>query len=401
MSWTRAADLTAQIQKLWDRGDLLRYGLKPDDLFPLKLKFRAPSSAELSERFENVREWISHIDSLRHYRFEFRELTHRVLGKNSIPESVWVDDLANAIAILSKQPELECYQELADRLTAQLPELLPWMNDHPIRALGYSNDWNHLIAITDWIKRNPRPNVYLRQVDIPGVHTKFIESKAGVLAEWFDIVLPTEQISHDHSASTRFAERYGFKAKPVHIRFRLLDPMVWPAIRGGDADIALNSATFAALDLNPRFIFITENEVNFLALPSFPSSIVIFGKGYGWEALAKADWMKKCAIFYWGDIDTHGFAILDQLRQRFPNVTSFLMDRATLMRHRHCWVDEEQQATHDLTRLTCEEADLYDELRRNAIRSNLRFEQERICIERVHQELEQLQLAIPQLKKPT
>ena len=32
-----------------------------------------------------------------------------------------------------------------------------------------------------------------------------------------------------------------------------------------------------------------------------------------------------------GDIDTHGFAILDTLRARFDHVESFLMDRDTLM----------------------------------------------------------------------
>jgi hypothetical protein len=390
MSWTRASELAAQVQNLWDRGDLLRYGLQPNDLFPFKLKFKKPSSTDLSDRFENVREWIGHITALKNYRIEAREFTHRVLGKNSVPESIWINDLQNAIAIVDKQRELACFRNLADRLSVRLPELLPWVNTHPVRSLNYESDWEHLLAITDWIKRNPRPNIYLRQVDIPGLHTKFIESNASVLAEWFDIVLPSDQINYEMSARTQFSGRYGFKTKPSHIRFRLLDPTIWPAMQRSCADIAMDSASFASLDLNPRYVFITENEVNFLAFPSVQSGIVIFGKGYGWEALAKADWMKKCSIVYWGDIDTHGFAILDQLREQFPTVTSLLMDKATLMGHRDCWVDEQQQTTRHLTRLTCEEATLYDELRRNAIRSNLRFEQERISIERVRLELEKL-----------
>ena len=49
--------------------------------------------------------------------------------------------------------------------------------------------------------------------------------------------------------------------------------------------------------------------------------MVIFGAGYGFEMLAGADWwLQVVGFIYWGDIDTHGFAILDQLRRRFGHV---------------------------------------------------------------------------------
>lgn len=49
------------------------------------------------------------------------------------------------------------------------------------------------------------------------------------------------------------------------------------------------------------------------------------------EALARAAWLDRCQLLYWGDIDTHGFAILDQLRGYFPSAAPFLMDRGTLV----------------------------------------------------------------------
>jgi hypothetical protein len=390
MSWTRAPELTAQVQRLWGRGDLLRYALQPSELFPFKLKFNKPKTAELTVRFESVREWVAHINLLTNYRIESRTFSHRVLGKNSLPAAIWLDDLPSAIAILDKQAELDSFLSLADRLMTRLPELLPWIQAHPVRVLSYESDWDHLLAIAEWIKRNPRPNLYLRQVDLPGLHTKFIEANSGLLSEWLDLVLPRDQINHQYSASTHFAARYGFKSKPVHIRFRLLDAAIWPAMSSAEADVSIDAAAFAALNLQPRYTFITENEVNFLAFPLVPRSIVIFGKGYGWEALAKARWLEQSSIVYWGDIDTHGFAILDQLRAEFPNVASLLMDQTTLMQHQDCWVTEEQQSSRPLARLTHEEAALYDALRRNAIRSNLRFEQERISMERLSLEIERL-----------
>jgi hypothetical protein len=105
---------------------------------------------------------------------------------------------------------------------------------------------------------------------------------------------------------------------------------------------------------------------------------VIFGAGYGFEMLDPARWLLNCRILYWGDIDTHGFAILDQLRARFTHVESFLMNRATLLAFESQWGEEEQQTLKELNRLNNEEQALYDDLRDNKIRKNLRLEQERI-----------------------
>ena len=96
--------------------------------------------------------------------------------------------------------------------------------------------------------------------------------------------------------------------------------------------------------------------------------------------LAKADWLAACALYYWGDIDTHGFAILDQLRAHHPHAKSFLMDRQTLLAHRPQWIDEPQPTLRDLPCLSPEESALYDDLRwlRLADRP-VRLEQERIA----------------------
>jgi len=43
-----------------------------------------------------------------------------------------------------------------------------------------------------------------------------------------------------------------------------------------------------------------------------PSATVVFGLGYGiGKQLANASWLKEKNVLYWGDIDTHGFRILN------------------------------------------------------------------------------------------
>ena len=64
-------------------------------------------------------------------------------------------------------------------------------------------------------------------------------------------------------------------------------------------------------------------------------------------------------IVYWGDIDTHGFAILDRLRSRHPGVTSIMMDSHTLLAHRKQWVREPVPTRRALERLTPNEGALY------------------------------------------
>ena len=107
---------------------------------------------------------------------------------------------------------------------------------------------------------------------------------------------------------------------------------------------------------------------------------MIFGSGYGWSALATASWLRQRVIHYWGDIDTHGFAILDQLRAEFPHAQSFLMDQETLLAHRAQWITEPQATQRDLLRLNEHERRLYDDLRWRRLREEpLRLEQERIA----------------------
>ena len=200
-----------------------------------------------------------------------------------------------------------------------------------------------------------------------------------MLSELLDLVLPPDFVDSAANGVGQFARRFGFLDKPVRIRFRLLDPAL-PSLPGckGLPDLTVDAASFADLMLPVERVFITENETNFLAFPAVAHAIVVFGAGYGWEALARAAWLHRCRLYYWGDIDTHGFAILDRLRSHFPEVASLLMDRDTLLAHRPHWGEEPAPAVQDLSRLTAQEAELFDALRFDRLQPRLRLEQERV-----------------------
>lgn len=379
MKWTTPPDLKAQVQKLWDRGLLLAPLAGGATVFPRRLTLKGPSSEELSARFPEVRAWISGLTAAAGpYRIEWRSVNHRVLGTNAIPAKIWVDTLADALGMINKHSAAKQFAALVEMTREKQPELIPWMARRPLRTLELAEDWAQLLALIAWLQMHPHPAIYLRQVDLAGIHTKLIEGHRGVLAELLDRVLPEEAIDTAHSGAAGFCRRYGFLDKPLRVRFRILDPNI--RLLGGEADqdIALTQTAFAALELPVSNVFITENEINFLSFPPVPDALMIFGAGYGFANIASAHWLQQKTIYYWGDIDTHGFAILNQLRGLFPHAVSFLMDRQTLVEHRPLWGVEAQPETGNLTRLNAEEHTLYTQLCQNHWGTRVRLEQERI-----------------------
>ncbi len=390
MSWTTSADLKAQLARLWERGELLRPLVTAEAAFPRRLTLKGPSSTELSDRFEAVRTWSGEIACTPHIRIEWREVRHRIQGRQRLPAEVWVDSLDDACTLLSKRRDAARMVEMVELTRSGVVEVLPWLARRPLQAIDVADQWPRLLAVVRWLRDHPRPGIYLRQVDVPGVDSKFIEKHRDVLSELLDLALAPQLIDIGRAGINQFAGRYGFREKPARIRFRVLDERI--ALLPGAAlpDLALDAESFASLRVPVRRVFITENETNFLAFPPAIDAIVVFGAGYGWDGLTKARWLAGCDLHYWGDIDTHGFAILDQLRSRFEHVASFLMDRDTLMAHEVHWGVEGDQVLHDLPRLTGDERGVFDDLRDNRIRPQLRLEQERVAFQWVADAVRQL-----------
>jgi len=382
MKWTTPEDLRAQVKRLWDRGLIPASLCGGEELFPRRLNLKTPKSAELSTHYSEVRAWITRLSQANApYRIEWRTLNHRVLGSNEIPARVWIDTTDAALRFIGKQQAARTFVALVEHVKAHEPALLPWLRRRFLRALELGDDWDALLRIVAWMKVHPRPDIYLRQMDLPGVHTKFIEHHRGVLAELFDLALPAACIDESHRGVAGFCPRYGFKDKPTRVRFRILDPDIRLVHGAAAQDITLTGEDFAHLNIPVERVFITENEINFLAFPACARSMVLFGAGYGFANLAGAHWLQHVDIRYWGDIDTHGFAILSQIRKLLPHTISFLMDSETLLAHRDFWGTEIHTEKADLPRLNAAETEFYTRLRHNHWGNNIRLEQEKIGFE--------------------
>jgi hypothetical protein len=221
---------------------------------------------------------------------------------------------------------------------------------------------------------------YARELGIPGVDSKFIEENRGLLGAWLDRLLPAEAVDPTVRglADNGFERRFGLRCDEPLIRFRWLDRSFMLDGRIADATVPLSE--FAAYAPGCERVFVTENRINFLTLPECIGSLAIFGGGYAIERLGSLPWLREKPLYYWGDIDTHGFAILSRLRRHWKHTHSLLMDRATLLAHQALWSEEPQdrRCLHDLDALDDEERALYDDLRSDRLGERVRLEQERI-----------------------
>lgn len=382
-AWSTPADIVASVQRLWDSGAILTARLEGGALFPHEVRLRQPSVAAMGEQFDLVRDWIGALRaSSRHergdgYELVWRDINHRQLGRNRIPVAAMVDAEAQALRMIGRTAAARRFDELAAATLEAFPCLRPWLARQPLRLLEHADDWARVLAVLRWFAAHPRPGIYLRQLDIAGVDTKFVEARKGLIAELLDQVLPAHAIDAGALGARQFEARYGLLGKPAQIRFRILDARHYI---GGLSDLMVPVAQFAALRVGVERVFVTENEVNALAFPPMASSMVVFGGGYGIERLAQANWLRSRRVLYWGDIDTHGFAILDRLRASLPDVGSLLMDENTLQAHRHVWgrEDADKRYLGELMRLTAQERQLFLRLRDNMIDEHIRLEQERI-----------------------
>jgi hypothetical protein len=380
-AWTRAEDVEVSVLKFWLKGRILAAKVTGEAVFPLRMRVRGPDSSALAARFGDAQTWVRALEaasrSARGFGFDlvWREVRHRQLGRNRIPSEIVVPTEADALQLIRKQADARRFDALARATATAFPELLPWLARKPLLALEHAADWALVLLVLAWFRENPRSGLYLRQVDIPQVDTKFIEARRGLLTELLDVVMSPPSSETAPGNAFTFEGRYGLRNKPATVRFRLLDGQT---LFAGLSDVSTPAEEFARLDLNPRVVFITENEVNGLAFPPIDEGVVLFGLGYSLDLLAKAEWLRRCCLIYWGDIDTHGFAMLARLRAYFPAAQSLLMDEATLLAHRSLWVREERPFIGELPRLSDAERGVFDKLKLNQFGPQVRLEQERI-----------------------
>jgi hypothetical protein len=217
-------------------------------------------------------------------------------------------------------------------------------------------DFDRLLSVLAWLRENPTSGRMIRELPIRGIHTKWIEERRGLVEAL-------------HRACTG-ASGLGLREPVPLVRMRALDPSL--AFRGL-TDVSAPVDDLAAIPIRPDRVFVFENLATVLAMPGLPGAIAVHGGGHRVDLVARLPWAQR--VTYWGDLDSHGFAILHRLRAAGVDATSALMDSETLIDHRDLWGHDPEPNTGVLDLLTGEERGTLHLL---SAQGNIRLEQERI-----------------------
>lgn len=350
-----------------------RRWLEGGGVWPLSLPLGVPNEREAREHKAAVQVWLARWQAWRGAgEVVWTDRRWPALGTQSVPVRVILRD---AVQVATWLGQAERWQRAGQRyaaMTERWPRLVGSLAKHFDVLADYSeDDFRRLSEMLEWLESHPDSGLYIRQLPVAGVDTKWLAGRRALVTELLSVI---------RAAADRGADFYvltGIRREPALMRLRLLDPSI-RRMAGGLGDISAPAEEIAHLSLGLRHIFIVENLQTGLAFADLPDSAVFMGLGYAVELFDVVPWLRQSPCYYWGDLDTHGFAILNRLRHYLPEVRSILMDETTLLDHRDLWGQEGKPAGADLPLLTDEERGLYNDLCRHRWGSRLRLEQERI-----------------------
>ncbi|MEV4004263.1 Wadjet anti-phage system protein JetD domain-containing protein [Actinomadura sp. NPDC049753] len=291
-----------------------------------------------------------------------------------------VAGLDAAVALVSESGPPPVEVDRARALASSLRSTGAVLTPATVRAayqLG-ADDTEVLLSAVTWLRRNPDAGAWTaRQLPVPGMHTKWLDTHGALLRDVAgrdvrDEVRPRPAVLH-----LTYVD-------PGHVASGRRRHDAWTT--GDTHDIAYR----------PRIVLVVENRDSRLWFPPVRDTIVVEGGGKAAAALlANVPWLRTAEhIVYWGDIDADGYAILDRFRAALSEpapdgappkpVTSILMDATDLHRYAQHGVNHDKAgrpiktSPAILPHLTEAEATAYDTVATAGPTPFRRIEQEMI-----------------------
>lgn len=366
--WSGPDEVAAKVRRRWTDGTLLRAVALGRPFPVVEVPLRGPRASEMGDDVDAVRAWAAGLDAGRRadsrYALVWSSIGGRHFGRNQVPSRAVVSTFDQAWALLGVAPEVRRFDHVLALSGGHAP-VREWVLAHPHRAIELAEEWEQLVAAYAWLDGQRGSGRYLREISAPGVDTKFAERHRPVLAGMLDVP----------SSPGGFLAGLGLRAKPELVRLRVSPGLGLPEPL---TELAVRADELADLPLAPTLALVVENEITYLSVDVPAGGVVIWGKGFEVDRVGRLPWLSEVAVTYWGDLDTHGFAILDRLRAWLPQTRSVLMDRESLLAHRDRWGVDATPTRARLTRLSAQEVDLYDDLVTDRLGDRVRLEQERI-----------------------
>lgn len=337
--------------------------------FPMALPLSPPTEAEAGRHWPHFLAWVEawrrsplaeHVQwaERRWARFGAQSVPERVILPSAVALAAGLgSEVSDTFARARERARQWCEQWPA--LAGVVPALAGWLGASELR------EFERAQQVLAWMAAHAPVGAYLRELPLDGVDSKWCERNRSVLATALATILDRAPAPLEVLA--------GLRTDEPRRRLRLLDDALSEAIGGlNDVTVPLSALDALLGRLRPSAVLVVENLQTALACPALPGVVLVFGGGYAASELAEVPVLSRLPLFYWGDIDADGFAILSALRAGHPHARSILMDRDTWDAHRHLCVPDREGAPEPRLRLSGAEAEWV------AQRPPGRLEQERV-----------------------
>ncbi|MGX2974229.1 Wadjet anti-phage system protein JetD domain-containing protein [Ursidibacter arcticus] len=371
---------TYLIKREWNNKSNLKNRLKGDRPFPLVVNLQPPTSSTIllqdTLHFQNfVQSWrqLPVVNSSFDVYWGTQNFRH--FGEQDIPTKLVIHTINGLAEFLGESyvDELKYWQECLKIIFTVVPK-----NESVFRCLIdflpeiSSLTQDKLIQITQIIpqlKQGMGNNQYLRALPVIGIDTKFIETH-------FKLIENLLHIIHQNVLPEGLLNWLSCLEKPKD--WLLVKPLCTKVQKdlGNLPIFRVNSETLLNTPLPAKYVLIIENEQSCLALPKIENAISVSGGGKNLNWL-NAKWLKTKVVAYWGDIDSEGLIMLNQAREKLPNLTALMMNEQTLRQFQTRMVDEPTTVSQEPYYLNVMERTLFYQLQAKHF-GKTRLEQERI-----------------------
>ena len=377
--------------------DFLRYIInihyeKPEtDFFPLVIKAdKGKVSDDLLSRQKELQHLISKSKNKtgNGYKLDFETVNSRKNGEQTEVSKIYFENENDYLSFINEKKSYKLFytaiSQIKNSNLLSKEKFVEWAKSHLTDLYAEPESslfWSDICLCADWLNKNQDSNIYIREIPLP-VHTKFIEQNKKII----------KSLTEKADSEYEFEATFGLKIKPDFVRFRSLsDNIILPFSESMLNECQILLDDFSKLDESflhkIKNIFIVENEMVYLTFPRYKDSICIWGQGYKVNILNGIEWFKSKELYYFGDLDEHGFDILSTYRRRYPQIQSFCMDNKILEEYRQFLVNGKKLENERIPEnLNETEKECFMILRSVKSEKN-RLEQERISVAYITKQL--------------
>lgn len=320
----------------------------------------------------------------RGYRIESKTLKRTQITKLS---KIIIDSEEDFIYLLKEEREINNFKNSINKFRDNFDSKI--IDDYLMnnRAFIYNSSAlfiDNFIEVSKFLIENPSSNKYPRELELKA-DTKFLSNNIQRITTFIRYFRELDDscgkykklglINPFSTLSIRLGSNFNVKANGNSFEPNL-------------STIELEA--FSSFDNTYDKIFVIENRTSFLKFPLEENELAIYMGGFAINILKDIPFLLKANLFYFGDLDEHGFEILSLFREMYPNTKSFCMDIETIEKYRDFLIMGKEY-TGIIKNLDSNETLALDYLISHKINGySSRIEQEKISLDFINYKLKEI-----------